>query len=319
MKGRLFVLIIASLAFMLAVHPQGTAKSDKTAVVRASDKPVIVKANVLVLDSNRKVVEDVKAADIKLYEDGVEQKIETLEKKSPGLTLVIAVDNSNSLRYLLERVIQSAKLIASELQPNDEVLAIRFVSSDKIETLEEFTNDKQKLQEAFDSMFTEGGGSSIIDAVYLSIQRLMKREKSDGTRRQAVIVISDFDDRDSFYKLKDLSDLTSKSDAQIFPLKFPGAGLTEKANATIERLAHQLALNTGGTAHIMGPKAVEADLVAKLGQIMNELRAPYVVRYRSTNPNRDGLPRTLRVEVVDGPNGEKRRGISRTGFVVPKD
>ena len=313
MKVRLSFLILASLAFTLAVHAQDKAKRDKPVL------PVIVKVNLLALDSNSKAVEDLKAADVKIFEDGVEQRIEELETKGPGLTLVIAVDNSNSLRYLIERVIQSAKLIASELRPSDEVLALRFVSSDKIEILEEFTSDKQKLVDAFESMYTEGGATAVIDAVYLSMERLMMREKLDRSRRYALIVLSDFDDRSSFYRSNQLYDFIAPSNAQIFPLKFPGVGLTVKANAATEKLAINLALNTGGTAHILGQRSVEADLLAMLRKIMAELRAPYVIRYRSTNQNRDGLTRALRIEVVDGPNGEKRRGIIRQEFVVPKD
>ena len=311
MKARLFFLMIASLVFSLAVHSQDKTKRDKS---------IVVEANLSVLDSAGKTVDDLKSENLKIFEDGVEQKVEAVERKGDGLTLIIAVDNSNSLKYLIDRLEQSAKVITSDLQPSDEVLAIRFVSSEKIEVLEEFTNDKQKLLNAFGTgMYAEGGASAVIDAVYLSMERLIEREKSNPTRRHALIVLSDFEDKSSFYNSRQLFDLAIRSDAQIFPLKFPGVGLTTKANALTEKLAYELALNSGGTAHMLGQRSVESDLLARLSEIITELRWPYVIRYRSSNQNRNGLARKLRIEVADGPNGEKRRGIIRQEFVVPKD
>ena len=44
----------------------------------------------------------------------------------------------------------------------------------------------------------------------------------------------------------------------------------------------------------------------------------YILIYQSTNLNRDGEPRKLTVQIADGPNGEKRTGIVRDSFAVPK-
>ncbi|MCV4733173.1 VWA domain-containing protein, partial [Escherichia coli] len=57
-------------------------------------------------------------------------------------------------------------------RPGDETSVIRFISSDKIEILEEFTQNKNDLNDALENMYIEGGQTAIIDAIYLAVEKL---------------------------------------------------------------------------------------------------------------------------------------------------
>ncbi len=139
-------------------------------------------------------------------------------------------------------------------------------------------------------------------------------------------MISDGLDRASYYKLDDLFALTKPSDLQIFTFSFS----EEEALAQIKSqtrfkgekylLLHNiLAAETGGTAFTLSRKYSKDEVNKKLKELMSELRSNYVVEYTSTNSKRDGKPRSLKVEITDGANGEKRTGSIRQNYVATNE
>lgn len=53
-------------------------------------------------------------------------------------------------------------------------------------------------------------------------------------------------------------------------------------------------------------------------EIMLEMRAPYVIRYDSTNPLRDGTFRKVRVELVRPTSVDKLAAFARKGYTAPR-
>lgn len=66
-----------------------------------------ITANLMVLDQADKFVSDVKAEDLRLYENDVEQTIVSLETNPPKLSLMLVVDNTGSMRSQFRRVHQA--------------------------------------------------------------------------------------------------------------------------------------------------------------------------------------------------------------------
>src|SRR5688572_10444636 len=91
--------------------------------------------NVMVLDSGGRYVNDIKPEEIKIFEDGVEQKLTYFAKKDPVVRVALVVDNSGSLRTQFPIVTSAAATLVTNLGANDEVVVIRFISSDKIKIL----------------------------------------------------------------------------------------------------------------------------------------------------------------------------------------
>src|SRR5678809_688972 len=104
----------------------------------------------------------------------------------------------------------------------DETFLVRFISSDKIETVQDFTASKELLMDGLDSFYVEGGQTAIIDAVYLSAEHVSEYKKGDegDRRRRALIVITDGEDRNSFYKQEQLFARLREEDVQIFVIGF---------------------------------------------------------------------------------------------------
>lgn len=306
-------------AFFLICFAVGLADSQTKSKDKKSDQKLVeVKANVMVLNEANQFVDDIKAEDLKVFEDGIEQKISYFDKKSSVLNLGIVVDNSGSMRYMLDEVISNGKIITTNLSPNDEAFVVRFVSSDKIEVSEEWTSDKTKLKSALDNMYVEGGQSAVIDAIYLSAEKLLEREKKDKTKKYAMVVISDGEDRDSFYKYKEMRSLFNDSNIQVLMLLYSPYDGARKPQSTL-KFVDKLVFETGGLVFNLTKKRTKEEIIATLKTLMTELRSDYVINYTSTNQKRDGLPRKLLIEVADDVKGNRRQGIIRESFIVPKD
>ncbi|MEK7725163.1 MAG: VWA domain-containing protein [Acidobacteriota bacterium] len=280
-----------------------------------SEVPIEVKANILVVNSNEQLVNDVKQDDIKVFEDGVEQKITYFAKKEPVLNLAMVFDNSGSIQKKLDEIIKCGKIIAYNLRDTDEAFVVRFTSSDKIEVIQDYTNKKADLVEAISNLYVEGGQTAILDAVYLSAEKLLQREKTDKTKRYAILLFSDVEERDSYYKLGDVMKMFKGNDLQIFVMSYANFAPEKKKNSI--GLSHFLPSETGGASFLLPQKYKDADLVNYLKLIMYELRSQYIIGYTSNNQIRDGKPRKLTVQISDNEKGEKRLGLIREGFTPP--
>jgi VWFA-related protein len=235
------------------------------------------------------------------------------------------IDNSGSLRLQLDTIIDIGKFITSNLREQDKAFMVRFVSSDKISLLQDWTTDKTLLNKSLDSMFIEGGTSSVVDGLYTSFEYLEKRTKENSSRRYALVLISDCEDRDSYYNLSQFLDKKKGTDIQIFVVALTSGLANEKRSnpnyssprEKAENFANKLALKTGGNVYFpTGKENNKKPYSETLKPLIDELQSNYVIGYISTNENRANRPRKLRVEISDS---AKRQAFIRESFVVPKD
>ncbi len=307
---RIYLLLFLCLIFALSISAQNN--KDKFSV-----EPINIKANLLITDDKNFGVDDVRQEDIKIYEDGIEQNITYFVKKQPVLNLALVIDNTGSMRTKLDEILFAGSVIISNLRPKDEAFVIRFVNSANIQLQEQWTSDQIKLKRAIGNMYIEGGQSAVLDAVYLAADELQKREKEDKSKRCAILLISDVEDRSSYYKYEQVLKLFKDTDLQTFILSYADDAPEDKKGANI--LGHKLALDTGGTIHNLARKHTKEELIEALKKLVFELRSNYIVGYTSTNPKHDGLERKLTVEIGSGAKGEKRNALIRDGFIVPKE
>ena len=279
----------------------------------------LVNLNVRVIDRGNRPVNNLKETDFKIYEDGVLQQVEFFSKSQLPTNYAIVVDNSGSLRSQLEKVIEAGKILVNTNGPVDETALVRFVGRDKISIEQPFTANKTDLIDSLDNLYVEGGQTAIIDAVYLAVENVEEYEKgktASDRKRRAIVLVTDGEDRDSYYNEKQLFDLLRESDTQIYVVGlvselskeggFIGKSPQGKAKTFLERMAAE----TGGKAYFPGD-AAEMPAIAK--EIASELRTQFSIGYVPSNDRKDGSFRNIKVVIADGPNKEKRIAISRTG------
>ena len=285
----------------------------------------LVNLQVRVIDRFNSPVNSVRPEDFKVYEDGVLQPIFNVSREEVPISYGLAVDNSGSMRSQIDKVIEAAKEIVNSNKPGDETFLVRFIDSTKIETLQDFTANKQSLMDALDSMFIEGGQTAIIDAVYLSAEHVSSYKKSDfdDRRRRALILVTDGEERNSFYKKEQLFAKLREEDVQIFVIGFvneldkDNGGLIRKSSREESmNLINRLAKETGGRAFF--PNSL-SELPNIANEIIRDLRTQYIVSYSPTNKARDGSFRSIRVAVAEAPGGEKRIALTRNGRNAPSD
>jgi Ca-activated chloride channel family protein len=284
----------------------------------------LVQLHVRVIDRNNRPINDVPQNAFHVFEDGVAQSIETFSREEVPISYGLAVDTSGSLRSQLQSVIDAGKTIINANKPGDETFLVRFISSDKIETVQDFTASKEQLQDGLDSFYVEGGQTAIIDAVYLSAEHVSEYKKGDegDRRRRALIVITDGEDRNSFYKQEQLFSKLREEDVQIFVIGFVNeldkeAGLIRKSpREKAVQLINKLATETGGRAFF--PESI-ADLPQIANEIIRDLRTQYVIAYNPTNKTQDGSFRAIKVNVDQPNSGDKRIALTRTGRLAKKE
>lgn len=288
------------------------------------DEPIkieteLVNLNVRVVDRSNRPINNLSQADFTVFEDNVAQQIEFFSRSEVPTNYSLVIDNSNSLRQQIEKVIEAGKILVNANRPEDETSIIRFVSSTKIEVKQPFTRNKTYLNETLDDLYTEGGQTAIIDAVYLAAENVNDYEKSVGPndrKRRALIVVSDGEDRDSYFKEEQLFALLKEIDVQIYTIGFleelpkEGGFIRKSPYGRAKNLLTKLAEETGGRAYF--PTSVN-ELNDIAASISSEMRMQYSIGYAPTNESNDGTFRNIRVVIKDGPNRERRIAVTRTG------
>ena len=302
--------------------PTPPEEFDKESIIKINTE--LVNLQVRVIDRNNKPINNVRKEEFHVFEDGVPQPIEEFSREEVPISYGLAVDTSGSLRTQLTSVIDAGKTIVNANKPGDETFLIRFISSDKIETVQDFTANKDALIDGLDSLYVEGGQTAVVDAVYLSAEHVSEYKKGDENdrRRRALIIITDGEDRNSFYKQEQLFSRLREEDVQIFVIGFIGeldneAGFIRKSSRDkAVNLINRLASETGGRAFF--PQSV-TELPQIANEIIRDLRTQYVISYNPTNKAPDGTFRAIKVS-VDQPSGSDHRiALTRNGRIARRD
>lgn len=302
-------------------NPLGVEIGEKETLKIDTD---LVSLNVRVIDRNNRPIGDVRQDEFQVYENGVPQPIFSFTKEEVPISYGLAIDTSGSLRAQLPQVIEAGKIIINSNKTGDETFLVRFISSDKIEQVLDFTSNKEDLVDSLDTFYTEGGQTAIIDAVYVSAEHIAQYKKGDkdDRRRRALIVVTDGEERGSQYKQEELFERLREEDVQIYVIGFVNeldreAGFIRKSTRDkAVNLINRLAKDTGGRAFF--PQSI-AELPQIAGEIVRDLRTQYVVSYSPTNKARDGSYRTIRVAVADASGKDKRIALTRSGRTAGRE
>ena len=306
-KAAILTLVLSST--LLAQEPTPPAAKPAGPIVRLS---------LIVTDSKDKSLNAISKDDFRVLEDKVEQTLLSVDADVRPVDLGIAIDASGSVRRYLEPVIKGAKLIIVNREPKDEIFLERFISSDKIETVHDFTSDQKLLTSAVESIYVEGGQSAVIDAVYMAAEHIAGHNRNLD-RRKALVVFTDGEDRNSYYNAEKLLTLLHKERIQIFvvglildlqdkPTSTARAGNRERAIKLLTTLAEE----TGG--RVFFPRD-NSELGQSIAQIVHDLDGQFRITYQSTNDVKKDF-RKVEVELIST-SGENRKLIVPRGYAGP--
>jgi VWFA-related protein len=290
-------------------------------VPQDSDEVIKVETNLTNLfftaaDKNKRFITNLKAEDIRVFEDGQPQEIFTFQQNiDTPLSIAILIDTSISEQFTLPQEKAAAQaFLESVMRPQKDEAAIVSFTGDT--TLEQgFTGSIDRLRRAIDrvefvppSGYVGGGvvvngtppisgtnqslaGSTAVwDAIWATSEELMG-SSAEHTRR-ALILLTDGDDTSSRMKMHEAIEKAQKADALIYAI---GIGDRYQFNVN-EGALRKIAGETGGRAYF--PKH-ERDLNDAFAQIQRDLREQYLVAYSPTNKARDGSYRKIEIQVIN--------------------
>jgi Ca-activated chloride channel family protein len=140
-----------------------------------------------------------------------------------------------------------------------------------------------------------------------------RNARSQTLRRRAMILVTDGEDRSSYYTSDQLFNFLGQHDVQIFVIGFTKA-LKGKAKDKAVALLTRLANDTGGRVFL--PTFV-SELASIAKEITRDIRTQYVIGYSPIGgaPN---LFHKVSVSVVETPGSEKKIAITRVGYSIPR-
>jgi Ca-activated chloride channel homolog len=267
-----------------------------------------------------RVAPELKREDLRVFVDGVEHPVVSFEKETLPVSYGLVVDNSGSLRSQISAVVAAGKYLVERNRPGDEAFVVRFVSSDNIRTVQAMTADQSALGGALDQMFVERGQTALLDALYLAGDYLAKNaaRAGDVKRRRALLLVTDGEDRASFYKVEQVLKLLREGGVQVFCVGLTGALDKESGFIMASKrkrakdLLSKIATETGGRV-FYAEKGGE--LEAAVFEIVENMRTQYVVGY-GPPPQATGKGRgKVELKVVGEAGKEKLKAL----LVAPPD
>lgn len=184
------------------------------------------------------------------------------QKQTVALSYGIVVDNSGSYRMILDRIIEVVKDIVEENKADDETFLARFVSTDKIKLLQDFTVSKDAIHEAADEMYVEGGLTAILDAVDFSARYLAEKASVEPARRKILILVTDGDDRQNKAKIEEVVKFLKDNQIQVYAV-----GIADEKVST--KILDRLTRETGGRKFV--PKT-PAEVPAMIKELTTTIR-----------------------------------------------
>lgn len=237
-----------------------------------------VEGSVVTVTASRedKKTDPIKIESLFLYENGIEQKIKNFTFDPSPSRIVILVDNSQTLPASVEVLKKAVMEFAYEIFEGDQIFVLAY--DDKAEIIQEWTDDSKKIEASLGT-FRKKGSPYLFDALDSTVSQILI-PLMPGTRKTAIIVISDGVDRGS----KKSFDLTlnqlQNENVTVYALQIADrtGGAYRRDQPKAPAVINQLAEGTGGKVF----QFEDAQIAAKA--ICDEMRKNrYLLSYIPTN------------------------------------
>ncbi len=155
-----------------------------------------------------------KKSDFRVFENGIEQDIESVESVSTPFHVALVLDTSNSTKFKLEDIQDAANKFVNQLREDDQIMVAAF--DDKVRFLSEFSTDRGIARDAIYRTRT-GGSTKLYEAMYRTLDEKMRPIEG----RKAIVVFTDGVDTSSRRaNARNTIELVDEMDTLIFPIAY---------------------------------------------------------------------------------------------------
>ena len=332
------LLAAIALPFLFSAQSQSrprTVASQTYSAPGRSDEVLKVDVDLITVDAlvlekkSARVVGDLRQADFTLSEDGVKQTITHFSQDSLPISMLLLVDRGACLDPFGTEVREAARQAIARLKPSDEVAFMSYY--DEVELLQEFTRDRELVSRSLDRVppHEEHGRHCLNKAFGAAADYVQKAGNPIGRRVIVMItgVTRDFDCPGGMSG-KAAAQAIYESGAVVSAIvpKTAGQRMENGMMAWATRIGRlggapymdiqTLANETGG--EILSDKPER--LNTTFADLINHLRTRYNLAFTSTNKNRDGTTRKLKIDVSAPAQKTKSKLVvkARRSYVAPK-
>ncbi len=283
----------AAIAIFVAALTGNAQQPEKPRIQTLKLDVDLVLVNATVTDSENRYVTGLDQKNFQLWEDKVEQKIEYFSSEEAPLSLGIVLDISRSMKEKISIARNAVVTFLKTGSPEDEYFLLEF--GNRADVVEDFTTDITRLQDHL--IFGETKGTTALyDAIYLALEKV----KKGSNPKKAILLITDGEDNRSRYSFANVKEISKESDVQIYAIGIAGGSSSSYHESQRGRFLIEELTNTGGGRAFFPGSVYELEDIAI--RIAVELKNQYVLGYISTNQQKDGKWRKIRVK-IDPPKG----------------
>lgn len=312
----------------------------------------VVDVEVTVIDKKSKqILQNLKAENFEIYEDGVKQEITNFLPTQGPMTAAMVIEYSRRIdnRYIgkAEVLRPLYALLSRFATPNDNIAIVAFDVRPAVVT--DFTNNQSKLRAGLDLLiraYPAFSESNMYDALAFvlrggkgdtvdfnnggTVQGVDYAGLKDVESRSAVILVAIGIDTFSKINYDEIRRIISDVGVPIYTI---GVGnlfykIYEPQLSPTERLTWLQAFNTMKVFSRMSggeyfPVTFPGEIPSVMESITNLMRSQYSLGYSPSNTRRDGKTRKIEVKVDvdgDGKFGDKNFEVNhRESYLEPKD
>ena len=313
MKSSRVLFALFALASVSAVcGPVMAQDKEPVDVIRVSTDLVVFDAQVIDKKSKR-VIGDLTKDDFEISERGVKQQVSYFSLDELPLSIMLLLDVSGSVRPILHQIRDGALNALQRLKAGDQVAVMAFAS--KSELSQDFTNDRAMVSKTIEAATASdrlGSGTFLGPALDEAASHMQTAPTANS--RRVIIIITD-NIATSFGMEKRIEERLLDSGTVVYGLIVRGAigkvfnivslGQIKGVNVYVEQ--------TGG--EILGAGKNEVD--AKLGVVIDRLRARYAIGFRPTNPAETGEFRHVEITISSArKRKEKPAVLTKRGYYL---
>ncbi|MFP5265622.1 MAG: VWA domain-containing protein [Blastocatellia bacterium] len=323
----LLIAFSAVLSSLLSGLPLRQSASDDQSLKLRAD---LVLVDVLPMQKKTgRVIGDLNKDDFLVYEDGVKQAVSHFSRDKLPVSVILLVDRAGCVNAFNDRIRAATIQAISHLKPEDEVAIMTF--SNKVALFQPFTLDRGAIADKIASVEQQHHSEQhyFNQAIYEASEYMKKAANPAG--RRAIIALTSLEASIDFSKTSEkealLSVLESGAVVSGILVQTLGGRIEQGIRGKPTSILRHLGLRSGSLKMFVeetGGELVGAPpdkIDATLNRLVNNISASYSLAYTSTNTERDGKRRRIRVEL--SPGVERREGktvlLARRGYVTAKE
>lgn len=285
------IFLLSSFSLLASAQDEDEIRIDSSVVL----------VNASIKDASGRNAGGLRKDQFKIFEDGVEQRIEYFSAEETPFAAVILLDTSGSMEQRVSMARAAAIRFLDGLRDSDSAAIYRFDS--KITLVQPFSNSRDIAEAAFD--LKADGMTRMNDAIHEAAVELSKRQE----KRRAIIVLSDGQDTMSGRSADKALRSAMSADIAIYTIDMSPTGDSKRAQN--QGVLKNLAEKSGGTFVSTPGGAAMREAFEK---IVEELGVQYTLGYSPLNTKKDGKWRSIELRVAK-PNLTIR---TRKGYTAEK-